>query len=116
MTALEWVALALMVVESLFTLLAAVGVVRMPDILSRLSATSKAAPFGVALVLAGTVLVVGQVSFALQAAAVAAFVAITSPVAAHALARAAYRTGEARGGEATHAPEDRTRPHGSAEG
>ena len=66
-----------MVVGSLFTLLAAVGVVRMPDLYCRLSATSKAAPFGVGLVLAGTALVVGQTGLALQAAAVAVFVAIT---------------------------------------
>ena len=92
MTALEIVSLSLMVVGSLFTLLAAVGVVRMPDIYCRLSATSKAAPFGVGLVLAGTSLVVGPSSFALEAAAVAAFVAITSPVAAHALARAVHRS------------------------
>ncbi len=92
MTALELTALALMIVGSLFTLLAGVGVVRMPDIYCRLSATSKAAPFGVGLVLAGTTLVVGQASFALQAAAVAAFAAITSPVAAHALARAVHRS------------------------
>ena len=92
MTTLELIALVLMVVGSLFTLLAAVGVVRMPDIYCRLSATSKAAPFGVGLVLAGTTLVIGEASFALQAAAVAVFVAITSPVAAHALARAVHRS------------------------
>jgi len=92
MTALELIALAFLIVGSLFTLLASVGVVRMPDIYCRLSATSKAAPFGVALVLAGTSLVVGELYFALQAAAGSVFIALTSPGAAHALARAVHRS------------------------
>ncbi len=92
MTILELVAISLMVLGSVFTLLAAIGIVRMPDLYCRLSATSKAAPFGVGLILAGTVLVVGEVSFSLQAAAVAIFITITSPVAAHAVARAVFRT------------------------
>ena len=92
MKLLEIIAVVLMAAGSLFTLLAAVGVVRLPDVYCRLSATSKAAPFGIGLVLAGTALVFGQTSFALQAAAVSLFLVITAPVAAHALARAAYRT------------------------
>ena len=85
-------AVALMTTGSLFTLLAAVGVVRMPDFYCRLSTTSKAAPFGIGLVLAGAALAFGQVSFAFQAAVVGIFLVATSPVAAHALARAAYRS------------------------
>lgn len=93
MSPLEFISLLLLVLGSLFTLLAAVGVVRMPDLYCRLSATSKAAPFGVGLILAGTALALGQASFALQALAVGVFVALTSPVAAHALGRAAHRSG-----------------------
>jgi multicomponent Na+:H+ antiporter subunit G len=92
MNVLEIIAVVLMALGSLFTLLAAVGVVRLPDVYCRLSATSKAAPFGIGLVLVGTALVFDQASFSLQAAAVGLFLVITAPVAAHALARAAYRT------------------------
>ena len=99
MTLTEIASLALMIAGASFTLLAAIGVVRMPDLYCRLSATSKAAPFGIVLVLAGTALVVREISFALQAVAVAVFVAITSPVAAHAVARAVYREASARDNE-----------------
>ena len=89
----EILAVAMMATGALFTLLAAIGVVRMPDVYCRLSATSKAAPFGIGLVLLGVALVVGDPSLALQTAAVALFVALTAPVAGHALARAAHRQG-----------------------
>lgn len=92
MSFLEILAAALMGTGALFTLLAGVGVVRLPDVYCRLSATSKAAPFGVGLVLAGAAVVFGQPSFAVQAGAVGLFLVITSPVAAHALGRAVYRT------------------------
>ena len=98
MTPLDFSAAALMTAGALFTLFAAIGVVRLPDFYCRLSATSKAAPFGISLVLAGTALVFGQVEFTLQSAVVALFLILTSPVAAHALARAAYRTNAPKAG------------------
>lgn len=95
MSAFDWIALSLMIPGAGFTLLAAVGVLRMPDMLCRLSATSKAAPFGVGLVLAGAAVHVRDPSFALQALVVAVFVGLTAPIAAHALARAALHSGDA---------------------
>lgn len=91
MTPAEWIAIVLFAAGAGVTLLAAVGVVRLPDMLCRLSATSKAAPFGIALLLVGAALVAADWSFALQAAVVAVFVGLTSPIAAHALARAHVR-------------------------
>jgi len=99
MSVSEVTAVVLLGIGALFTLLAALSVVRLPDVYCRLTATSKAAPFGIALVLLGTALLVGEPSYALQAAAIGAFVAITSPLAAHALARAAHRSGVAATGE-----------------
>lgn len=101
MNIIEIIAVVLLIAGALFTLFAAVGVVRLPDVYCRLSATSKAAPFGIGLVLAGSALVFGETSFSIQAFAVGLFLLITAPVAAHALARSAYRTGTpaARGTE-----------------
>lgn len=93
MSALEILALALLLTGALFTLLAAIGVVRLADVYGRLSATSKAAPFGIGLILAGAALIARDPNFALQSVAVAIFLTLTSPVAAHALARAARRAG-----------------------
>jgi len=93
MSLFEIGAVALMLAGALFTLLAAVGLVRLPDVDCRLSATSRAAPLGIALVLAGAALVAPEASYAFQAAVIALFVALTAPVAAHVLARAARRSG-----------------------
>ena len=93
MTPVEWIAFALMVLGALFILLAALGVVRLPDVYCRLSATSKAVPFGVGLLLAGAALALGDASFGLQALAIAVFLALTSPVVAHVLGRAAHHAG-----------------------
>ena len=71
----------------------AVRVARLPDVYCQLSATSKAAPFGVGLLLGGAAITVGDGFFALQALAVAIFITLTAPVAAHALGRAAHEAG-----------------------
>lgn len=96
---MNWLSLLsalLLLLGSAFTLLAAVGVLRLPDVYCRLSATSKAAPFGIGLILGGAALESGDPHFALQALLVGVFLTLTSPVAAHAIARAAHREGVPR--------------------
>jgi multicomponent Na+:H+ antiporter subunit G len=91
MSVLDTAAAVLFVLGTLFTVLAGIGLVRLPDAYARLSGTSKAAPFGIGLVLAGAALKASDASFATVAAAAALFLALTTPLAAHALARAMYR-------------------------
>ncbi len=93
MTLIEIIAFALMLLGTLFVLLAALGVARLPDVYCRLSATSKAVPFGIGLLLVGAALAVSETTFALQALAITVFLALTSPVVAHALGRAAHDAG-----------------------
>jgi multicomponent Na+:H+ antiporter subunit G len=78
----------LMLAGALLTLIAAIGVFRFPDVLTRLHAATKAASVGIALVLvgAGAALGPGPLGFTLL---VALFQVLTAPVAAHALGRAA---------------------------
>ena len=77
----------------LLTLLAAVGILRFPDVLTRASASTKAAGLGVACVLAGSALL-----FATPEAGIKLSIAVlvqfaTAPVGGHVIARAAYRAG-----------------------
>ena len=71
--------------------LGAVGLVRLPDVYLRMSASSKAATLGVALVLAGAGIHFGTAVVAGRALVIVAFLFLTAPVAAHAIGRAAYR-------------------------
>jgi multicomponent Na+:H+ antiporter subunit G len=83
----------LLLLGVLFMLLAAVGLVRLPDVYLRLSATSKAATLGASLVLLGAALHFGTVPVVGRAAVTVVFLFLTAPVAAHAIGRAGYRRG-----------------------
>ncbi|MBB3142980.1 monovalent cation/H(+) antiporter subunit G [Halomonas organivorans] len=91
-----------------FMLVAALGVWRMPDLLTRLHATTKAATLGVALIMLGVALHFGEAGVVARALGVVLFVMLTAPVAAHAIGRAGYFVG-ARPWSGT--VKDELRPH-----
>jgi multicomponent Na+:H+ antiporter subunit G len=86
---LEWIVAAFWVLGATFALLAAVGVVRMPDLFTRMQAASKASTLGLACLLIGTAIELGDSASAARAVSIAAFVMLTTPVASHVVARAA---------------------------
>jgi multicomponent Na+:H+ antiporter subunit G len=90
---------ALMVLGALLILIAAVGILRMPDLLTRMHASSKAGTLGTILILAGVALAHGELGIAVRAVLVIAFLFLTAPVAAHVIARAAQRSGSAKSTE-----------------
>ena len=69
------------------------GIVRLPDVYTQLHAASKAGFLGIAAVLAAAA-VQGDAAIIARAALIVALLAITTPVAAHAIARAAHRLEE----------------------
>lgn len=73
-----------------FMFLAALGIVRMPDLYMRLSACTKAATLGVTMTLIGCALYFDDVGVASRAIATILFVFLTAPVAGHMIGRAAY--------------------------
>lgn len=76
-----------------FTLLAAIGVVRLPDLLTRMHASTKSATLGVMLIMAGVSLHFAEEVVVARAMAIIFFVLLTAPVAAHVLGRAGYFVG-----------------------
>lgn len=89
---LSWLASALILGGAVLCLAGAIGVLRLPDCYSRMHAASKAGALGAALVLAG---VAAATSGGHSIAALGAMLVVlaTSPLAAHAVSRAAYRAG-----------------------
>ncbi|MCU0788324.1 MAG: monovalent cation/H(+) antiporter subunit G [Verrucomicrobia bacterium] len=83
-------AAVLMVAGSLFVLVAAVGVLRLPDVLCRMHAATKAGAFGTALLLVAAALVFASPAAVAKAMLVILFFYVTAPVAGHLLGRAAY--------------------------
>jgi multicomponent Na+:H+ antiporter subunit G len=89
----EIIAALLVIVGTVFLLLACVGVIRMPDLYLRMSATSKAGTLGSVLVLLGLAVYFNNFSIGARAFATIAFLFLTAPVAAHMIGRAAYMSG-----------------------
>lgn len=83
----------LLILGAIFTLLAAVGVVRLPDLYTRMHAASKAGAVGGGLVLIAVALISMDAAVAVRAIIGVIFVLLTTPVAAHLLARASYIAG-----------------------
>lgn len=69
------------------------GVVRLPDVYTQLHAASKAGFLGVTALLAAAALE-GEGAIVARAVLIVALLVVTTPVAAHAVARAARRRGE----------------------
>lgn len=75
---------------------AALGVLRLPDVLTRLHAAAKPQALGVVLVVVGVGLAVRTPAAVGVGTLVVVFQLVTAPVAAHMVGRAAYRTGKVR--------------------
>lgn len=75
---------------AVLTLLAAVGVVRFPDVLSRMHALTKASTVGLLFVVAGGVVALERANDSTFVLLAGALQLLTSPVGANLIARATY--------------------------
>lgn len=87
------VGLGFICIGSIFTLISAIGMLRYPDLLSRQHVATKPQVLSLILFLLGVILVVRQSSITWTLLVVIAFQLISSPISAHMLSRAGYRTG-----------------------
>ncbi|AUX20669.1 hypothetical protein SOCEGT47_011420 [Sorangium cellulosum] len=84
---LQWLTALLLLLGAILGFLAAVGVLRFPDTLVRMQASSKASTLGLACLLAGTALQFPEVSVIIRLGSIAAFIMLTAPLTAHIIAR-----------------------------
>lgn len=86
----EWLVAALLLVAAFFSLVGAIGLIRLPDFFMRLHAPTKASTLGVGGVLVASMIVSiveGRAGFA--ELLIALFVFVTAPVSANMMAQAA---------------------------
>jgi len=91
---LEIIALLLVFAGALFCLVGAIGVLRFPDLFSRMHSAGITDTLGALLVLVGLMLLAGWSLATAKLLFILAFLWMTSPAATHALAKAALHGGE----------------------
>ncbi len=90
---LEYIAGILLIMGGFFVFVAAVGILRFPDILMRMHASTKAGTLGAGLILLAVAFFYAEIGIVSRSIATIIFILLTAPVAAHTIGRAAYRHG-----------------------
>ncbi|KIL43662.1 monovalent cation/H(+) antiporter subunit G [Jeotgalibacillus campisalis] len=91
----EYIIMFFILVGAFFSVVTAIGLIRLPDIYSRTHAASKSATLGVMCILIGTLLFFWTEEGLFNSRVILGifFVLITAPVGGHLIARAAYSSG-----------------------
>lgn len=82
-----------MLIGVFFLLIASIGLLRMPDLFLRMSATTKATTLGAGFMLVAAMIHFGNIGATTRALATICFLLLTAPVAAHMIGRAGYLAG-----------------------
>jgi multicomponent Na+:H+ antiporter subunit G len=83
----------LILLGSFFVFVAALGLLRMPDLYIRMHAATKAGTLGVAFTVAAVAVFYGTLQTVVIAIAIFFFLLLTAPIGAHILGRASYVSG-----------------------
>lgn len=84
---------ALVILGGFFCLVAGLGILRLPDVLIRMHASTKAGTLGSGLILVAVAFFFADTATVTRALLAIVFLLITAPVAAHMIGRAAFRAG-----------------------
>lgn len=77
----------------ILSIIAAVGVIRLPDLFTRMHAATKVGTVGVSSITIGLMIHFGNITVTSRGLLVISFFLLTAPVAAHMIGRAAYQSG-----------------------
>ena len=89
----EIIGYILIIIGIFFDISGCIGLVRLPDVYNRLQASTKCVTLGTILLLIGVALISDVAALNAKAIICAIFILITSPTAAHAIAKGAYASG-----------------------
>jgi multicomponent Na+:H+ antiporter subunit G len=76
-----------------FAFIAGLGILRLPDVLIRMHATTKAGTLASGLIMLGVAVGFGDAPTIARVIAIVVFLLLTAPVGAHMIGRAAFRSG-----------------------
>lgn len=95
----------LLLAGAILALIAALGLLRLPDLFTRMHAASKSGTAGSGLILIAAALYLGEWAIWIKCLAAIGFFVLTAPLSAHLLAKAALEAGQSPG-----SPEDADKP------
>jgi multicomponent Na+:H+ antiporter subunit G len=90
---IEWIAYLLLGIGSFCALVGAIGIIRLPDVYNRLHAQTVVVVGGALISMLGAGILGGFSLFTLKAIVIMLFLFLTAPVASHAIARGAHKSG-----------------------
>ncbi|UCD14858.1 MAG: Na+/H+ antiporter subunit G [Candidatus Omnitrophota bacterium] len=90
---IDVIGLIFITVGLIFDFFGCLGLIRLPDVYNRLQASTKCVTLGTCGILFGTFLIIGFTAAGIKALLCIIFLILTAPVAAHAIARGAHRSG-----------------------
>jgi len=90
---LDYVAGILIVIGAIFTLVASIGLLRLPDLYTRMHAASKAGTLGSCVMLIALAVQSQDLAISTRALAGVIFFLMTVPISSHLLAKAAHASG-----------------------
>src|SRR5690606_37900547 len=90
---IEWVGAISLFIGTVLMFLASVGILRLPDLFTRMHAVAKAGTAGVGLIMVAVICFHPEIQVVTRALAVLFFIALTASISAHMIGRAAYITG-----------------------
>ncbi len=90
---LEIISMVLILIGSIFYFLGTLGIVRFPDLYTRLHAATKSIVIGACGIILGVILLEGISAASVKAFLIMIFLLSTTPIASHAIARAGYFSG-----------------------
>lgn len=96
MTVSDFFTILLLLVGAAFSLIAGIGVLRMPDLFTRMHASAKAGTLGVGCIVLGVATTFQDLKVAAEALLIVVFLFLTAPIASHLIARAAYFASDTR--------------------
>ncbi len=88
---IEIISSAFILIGVLFIVISGIGLIRLPDFYIRISAITKAITLGITLILLGIGVYFNDIIIGGKIILIISFMAITSPVSAHIIARAAIK-------------------------
>jgi len=93
MELIDFIVTALLLGGTFFFTTATLGLIRFPDLFTRLHATGKGDTLGIGLILTGLAIYLGPSPTTIKIMLILIFVLLTSPVGTHCICRAVYNQG-----------------------